>query len=308
MLNRTFRHAPLERANRQIRLFTFQTTSTGSVVKISLSTWPFEVLRRRDHDPKLLKSCPRYTAISYHWGDATLCRIIEANQRIFPVTQNARYALQQVQHHFAIKALNTIYFWMDSLCVDQDNLDEKAEQVQLMGDIFEHAVDVLACVGPHEDQSELVFDVLREADFASTYYQRRPVEERRSFNYLEHRRIRWKFDTSFARARFNDVLKVVLDRHHRTSPEFDVAVEQFASREYWYRIWIVQEIRLAKYVKILCGFDSLDLEHIGPFCSMSELMKGEEAAAMPASLRRLEQSKMGLILLDSLVHSGFRQA
>lgn len=196
---------------------------------------------------------------------------------------------------------------MDSLCSDQDNLNEKAEQVQLMGDIFEHAVDVVACVGPHEDNSELVFNVFREIDFANTYFERRPVEERRSFSCSENRRIRSQLDVTSTRARFNEALHTALDRHNCNVLDFDIAVQSFTNRKYWWRMWIVQEIQLAKYIKILCGFDLLELEHIAPFTVGSQLMRGIEADIMPRSLRHIGESKMGLVLLDSLVRSGIRQ-
>ncbi|KAK7710529.1 hypothetical protein SLS63_012959 [Diaporthe eres] len=41
--------------------------------------------------------------------------------------------------------------WADSVCIDQDNLDEKAHQVQFMGMIYNNASRVLICLGEDDE-------------------------------------------------------------------------------------------------------------------------------------------------------------
>ncbi|KAL9112741.1 MAG: hypothetical protein Q9227_003044 [Pyrenula ochraceoflavens] len=64
------------------------------------------------------------------------------------VRENCSYALRQLWSHH-----KSHYCWIDSISIDQSNNDEKAHQVAMMADIYEGAVNVLACIGPAADDS-----------------------------------------------------------------------------------------------------------------------------------------------------------
>ena len=70
------------------------------------------------------------------------------------VLSNCCYALWQAAIHYPGE-----YVWIDYICINQNNPDEKSFQVGIMGDIYKKARRALACVGPHDDNSESLFEL-----------------------------------------------------------------------------------------------------------------------------------------------------
>ena len=54
--------------------------------------------------------------------------------------------------------------WIDSSCINQNDLIEKSIQVGTMGMIYAAAATVLACIRAHADDSGLVFSMAPEDD------------------------------------------------------------------------------------------------------------------------------------------------
>ncbi|KAK4495906.1 hypothetical protein PRZ48_013174 [Zasmidium cellare] len=87
-----------------------------------------------------------FIAISYTWGEPGSEEVIEIDGRTFLVRQNCRYALWQMRKHVS-RGHRPSYYWIDSVCINQNDEDEKASQVRLMGQIFSQARYVAACIG-----------------------------------------------------------------------------------------------------------------------------------------------------------------
>jgi hypothetical protein len=100
-----------------------------------------------------ISDAPPYHAISYTWDDPSLTKIIRFNGGEMEVRQNCVYALRQARWHGGSQ-----YHWIDSICISQARL-EKNHQVAIMGYIFKRASRVLACIGSHDDYSELTTSV-----------------------------------------------------------------------------------------------------------------------------------------------------
>ncbi|KAG8533512.1 uncharacterized protein KY384_002298 [Bacidia gigantensis] len=56
--------------------------------------------------------------------------------------------------------------WIDALCIDQANLQERGEQVKLMGAIFKQAKLVIGWLGAASETTDLAFDSIEEICFA----------------------------------------------------------------------------------------------------------------------------------------------
>jgi hypothetical protein len=54
------------------------------------------------------------------------------------------------------------YYWIDSICIDQDNVREKSDQVAMMGMTFKQAAGVMSCIGLHNPSSRFLVEKLRE--------------------------------------------------------------------------------------------------------------------------------------------------
>lgn len=89
-----------------------------------------------------LEAAPTYAAISYVWGDPTNAVTISVDGRNQPVTTNLRDVLRRVRHETEERI-----FWADAICINQDDLEERASQVKLMTSIFSTAQHVVAWLG-----------------------------------------------------------------------------------------------------------------------------------------------------------------
>ena len=91
----------------------------------------------------LTSTLPRYDAISYCWGDVnSRDHYINLDGSHLPITRNAHAALVNTR----VPTQDAI-LWMDQVCIDQSNLDEKIEHIARMGEIFRYAHRVLIHLG-----------------------------------------------------------------------------------------------------------------------------------------------------------------
>jgi hypothetical protein len=109
-----------------------------------------------------------------------------------------------------------ITFWIDALSIDQANVFERNQQVRLMRQIYSNAHSVWVWLGEADTASN--------SDIAMQYIRAREPLGEKDINYKRF----W-------------------------SPTKARAVLALCERDYWKRIWIVQEILLAKKVTFLCG-------------------------------------------------------
>ena len=80
-----------------------------------------------------------YEALSYTWGDPGLPRVpCKVNNQDYAITANLQSVLKQIR-----KRSNKRYVWVDALCINQDDLAERASQVQIMRRIYECAEQVI---------------------------------------------------------------------------------------------------------------------------------------------------------------------
>ena len=146
---------------------------------------------------------PQYLALSYAWGDELPSYTVTINH----CRTLIRTSLWQFFQHLAHDG-STDYYWIDALCINQQDIDERNAQVGRMGETYFQARRVKVWLGPATQYTSALFD----ADAAH-------------------------FET------------VGLDP---TNAECE-AVKDIASRPYWSRMWIVQELLLAQSVEVLCG-------------------------------------------------------
>ena len=108
-----------------------------------------------------------YDALSYVWGkyiwkpkkefvwkDLSSYKKVRLNGAVdFPVTCNLWRALHNLR-----KLSGRYRLWVDQLCIDQQNKDEKLQQVQHIGRIFGQAHEVLVWLGDPDTGVDLSFD------------------------------------------------------------------------------------------------------------------------------------------------------
>lgn len=236
-----FKHEPLPDPAKYIRLLEVLDDNYSKTIKVRcrLTTWPID-------------SVPPYHAISYTWGDAGSNTTILMNDQPLRVRMNCEFALKQAYWYKRSYSYlyrkwrsrcyeqnrgqwysKSRYIWLDAICIDQMNLGEKSKQVAMMGSIYKRASHVLACIGDHADDSLFFFQTL--------YGLSRHVVQPRDM-------IRYKrFGGAGVSFRFR------LIHRYLTTHRFVLALARLATRPYFTRLWILQELQHAQHITILCG-------------------------------------------------------
>ncbi|KAF3766524.1 HET-domain-containing protein, partial [Cryphonectria parasitica EP155] len=84
---------------------------------------------------------PKYEALSYKWGDVKDKETIILNGFELAIGKNLRAALRFLRRLNGQASYKL--FWIDALCINQDELDERTRQVQWMGQIYFRARRVI---------------------------------------------------------------------------------------------------------------------------------------------------------------------
>lgn len=236
-----FRYGYLSPDDREIRLVRFVGGANESQGSYSLQMVTAE-----------LNDNPSYSAVSYTWGTSTPAVPIRLNDESFQIAENLHYALTQVSRNLQ----SSEWLWIDAVCIDQNNLDERSWQVAQMRDIFQDADLVYICLGNSADDSDLIMDLAQSFG-----------REAKSAGVLELwtdfmpwvKRVPTVPDDPNGGSTFAFISKLLacerfLDRR------VPGAVISLLNRPNWYRSWIVQEISLAGQGRVLCGDRSIDLD------------------------------------------------
>lgn len=106
---------------------------------------------------------PTYKSLSYTWGNTQNLiplQIASGNSKSIStinVTPNCAAALQRLYQDDAETPL-----WIDAICIDQNNLQERAQQVSIMRDVYKMASQIIIYVGAQEEDSETALSYFNE--------------------------------------------------------------------------------------------------------------------------------------------------
>lgn len=92
-----------------------------------------------------LNSSPHYEAISYCWGTGGRTSEILCHGKPLTLTKSIEDALRRMR-----LAISPRRLWADQICINQDDIAERSQQVSLMNAIYKGAKHVLVWLGPDE--------------------------------------------------------------------------------------------------------------------------------------------------------------
>ena len=167
------------------------------------------------------KHCPPYIALSYVWGNAKNTRPILVNGHVLEIGENLYAALMHLRIVLPASAL----FWIDAICINQNDIQERSEQVGHMREIYSNASEVVVWLGPSFEGSDKLFAYIRE-------------HEARCFAKKANRE----------------------DCTIPPRDELRLPLRTLIRLPYWKRYWIVQEFVLAQNARLLCGFEFVSRE------------------------------------------------
>lgn len=103
---------------------------------------------------------PEHNALSYEWHPAVEPECEPLTIRtVEGYTLNLEINLSSFLHHYAYPGS---VFWIDAVCINQRDLQERAEQVSMMGQIYGGTRNLLIWLGPERDDSKLALCMLRK--------------------------------------------------------------------------------------------------------------------------------------------------
>ncbi|KAL2817983.1 heterokaryon incompatibility protein-domain-containing protein [Aspergillus cavernicola] len=193
-----------------------------------------------------------YIALSYSWGSpgkeatergvtAERCNQIFCENCIIPVTQNPSDFLRDVRRFH--RHLLEEFIWIDAVCIDQDNLSERAGQVKMMGDIYMQAKSVVIWLGRAEQTTPLALEFIT-------------VIENKEIPLVNAR-----IDNPQPLGKFLGPLADSDDHWN--------ALKLMLQRTWFLRIWVLQEFCLAVHLSLLCGQYEISIDKFSKAASLS---------------------------------------
>lgn len=171
-----------------------------------------------------------YSAISYTWGDdAQRKNTIYVNGYKFLVTDNLCPALRRVR-----KSDRSVYVWVDAICINQDDEEEKGHQVKQMGAIYAGAEKVLIWLGESDRDIDSFMEL---ADWVAQFRIRMPPTET-VWELMRHRVV----------ARRDSLGDADWKEHDQ-----QIGLKKLMVKRWFNRVWVLQEVAMARAAKILCG-------------------------------------------------------
>jgi len=221
---------PVDSANGEIRLLVLHPATTRDA-EICCD---LEVTNLKEHPP--------YEAISYTWGSVgTSCRIL-LNRREFQVHENAAAALKR------LRLPQKRYLWVDALCINQDDLAERAAQVPLMRCIYGQAQQVCVWLGELAEGGIVGIRELQNSSLSVGWEQ-------------------WKIDRKYGTPMLSATENIfssvgIVNRGNLVDEQMNGEIRELLTRPWWRRTWIIQEAVLAERLVIMVGSETLSWESI----------------------------------------------
>jgi Heterokaryon incompatibility protein (HET) len=203
-----------------------------------------------------LESAGQYSALSYVWGNALMPFDLQTRDGRIPLTGALNAALRALRNKDT-----SVILWVDAICINQANDHEKILQIRLLRSIFQKAEKVLAWVGDEKESSN------------------RAIEALIQIRTLALNPDQWPINLTPISSTWSDKIPGPQD-----SVWGDIC--EFFQRDWFQRIWVVQELVLGSEVRILCGKWDVNWDDV--FAALEICLCGIEAIRVSnARMRRV---------------------
>ena len=181
----------------------------------------------------------QYEALSYVWGmsKGMYFRPITVNNKSYQITPNLDSALRHLRHRDRERVL-----WVDAICLDQNNVEEKNRVVPEMHMIYGSAKRVLAWVGKANMSTAITIDLVKNLSETRNEIVSQNLHGNERRDYLVNL-VRWK--------QANGYLPT-------SESELWETVNSLFSHEWWERVWTLQEVVHARKYKLMWGSTTAD--------------------------------------------------
>ena len=194
----------------QIRILNLKRGAIGTRIECS-----FSVIEVRGAD-QAVRPESKYEALSYTWGEPNPKQPIHCDGRQLDVAPNLYGALHRLRRTNEDRLL-----WVDALCINQEDVEERNSQVRQMIEIYRKAKKVLVWLGDARDDSEWAMDIVPQLD---------KLESRKNLLEISHG---------------EECLRKLM--------RYYFALLALYSRPWFLRTWIRQEVAVANGLTVFCG-------------------------------------------------------
>lgn len=203
-----------------------------------------------------------FEALSYCWGNATertfiwLCDSSDGGQgppRQFSLAQSAESAIRRFRHGNVRNGKRTL--WVDAICINQSDLEERARQVSMIAKIYSMASQVNIWLGEEYPGSMQAMQMVR--DIYNSRHHICPGGADCLCTMTRHVIAPSKEDRLDGGYRnidelYNDYANEFADLSS-TFPTFFHAMTALLGNPWFRRVWVFQEVLGSKAVMIHCG-------------------------------------------------------
>ena len=193
-----------------------------------------------------------FEALSYFWGDEAADRTFLLNNTPFSIKPNLQGALREL-----CKGKVERLLWVDAICINQADINERNEQVRMMSSIYRQATRVVIWMGPRSTGGKSVATEAIE-DFAKR--QRRGDDSQQLSTFLDNPQNR--IETERHLGLFSDYTEAKAVDY--TGGHWPALVD-FFDRPWWRRVWVRYVLRYS-----YCSFN---LPHILCYPSVGRVRK-----------------------------------
>ena len=249
-----YRYTPLNDDLKEIRLLNLQKGKFEEEIRISICTG-----RLFPENP------PIYEALSYVWGSTDHMVDVRVDNNRLAITRNLAEALPYLRYKDKSRIL-----WIDAICVNQQDLNERSRQVRRMADLYRLANRVVVWLGPEKEGSGYGVRLLRQLSIKVTVDWTLRTMEPVSNNTAKH----WADGSK--KLPYRD------DQFH--------AICALIWCSWFDRLWVWQEIRLANpNAFIMCGFDTISWTsfRVAIFCLVQKVCRKNGCIFEPKRLSEL---------------------
>jgi hypothetical protein len=206
-----------------------------------------------------------YDAVSYTWGTTVFSNKLfhVGDSSSIPITESLDEALRKFRLPHTARSL-----WVDAVCINQSNDQDKARQIPCMKRIYEGARQVLVWLGGGEDQENVVRFLYKISRCANDW-----------------ERLDWEVDDFVTKSQGN--------------------LESFFSLPYFTRIWIIQEIVVNCDITLYCGESYISWTRF--VIALDVLQKWHATGRSDEAVLNIESLSLGIVnTLSSLwrLHGG----
>ena len=194
-----------------------------------------------------------YYAVSYAWGPPVLTHKLYSAEGFIQVTENLWEALRRYRDED-----ETITLWVDAVCIDQTNIQERAQQVVLMRSIYSESKRVLIWLGLESPSDRSAFEFITRV--INCFYESTPDRDALS-----------------------DKIIPILNN------EYQDAVTELFAKSWFSRVWTFQEIICAAEAALTSGSLVIEFEDVQSFCIIWVVVKLVPWLKSNASQRALSQ-------------------